>query len=69
MINMQSPEYRGVEVENGFCKLSIEEHTKPCLFLVTDMLDVEYYAMFAMNLFSITISNMVSINNVVEKKN
>lgn len=67
---MQSPEYQGVDVKNGFYKLSIEEHTKPCLFLVTDMQDAEYYAMLAMNLFSKTTSNMVSIDIVVKfKKN
>lgn len=56
---MQSSEYNLIEVDNDFYKLSIEENTKPSLFLVTQLPSFEYYAMFAMNLFSITFYNMV----------
>lgn len=59
LINTQTPEYEVVNVEKDFYKLSIEEDTKPCLFLVTKLTSFEYYAMFAMNLLSMTIYNMV----------
>lgn len=59
LINIQTPEYEVINVEKDFYKLSIEEDTKPCLFLVTNLTSFEYYAMFAMNLFSMAIYNMV----------
>ncbi|XP_022180837.1 uncharacterized protein LOC111041011 isoform X1 [Myzus persicae] len=58
LINTQTPEYDVVCLENGFCKLLIEEDRKPCLFLVTNLPSIEYYTMFSMNLLSKTICNM-----------
>lgn len=57
---MQTPEYKGINVDENYYELLIEEDTKPCLFLVTKLPGIEYYAMFAMNLLSKTIYNMVA---------
>jgi len=59
--NTQTPEYKVVSLENYFYKLLIEEDRKPCLFLVTNLPSIEYYAMFSMNLLSMTIRNMVTL--------
>lgn len=59
LINMQTPEYEVIMTNNDFHKLSIEEDTKPCLFIVTHLTSIEYYAIKAMNLFSSTVQNMV----------
>lgn len=61
LINLITPRYTVENVEKDFYKLLIEEDTKPCLFLVVNLTSVEYYAMFASNLFSSTINNMVYI--------
>lgn len=58
-INIETPEYEEVTIEKDYCKLLIKEDKKPRLFLITNLTNVEYYAMFAMNLFSTTIHNMV----------
>lgn len=50
-----------MSLENDFYKLLIEEDRKPCLFLVTNLPSIEYYAMISMNLLSKTISNMVKL--------
>lgn len=61
LINTWTPEYKGVDVDEHFYNLSIEENTKPCLFLVTNTTENEYNSMLAMNLFSLTINNMVTL--------
>ncbi|XP_025206178.1 uncharacterized protein LOC112602358 [Melanaphis sacchari] len=58
LINSKTSEYKVVRLENDFYKLLIEEDRKPCLFLVTNLPSIEYYAMFSMNLLSKTISSM-----------
>lgn len=59
-INIQTLEYKGINVDTTFYKLPIEDDIKPCLYLVTHLPSTEYYAMFAMNLLSKTIFNMVT---------
>lgn len=59
LINIQTPEYEAIMTNNDFHKLSIEEDKKPCLFIVTHLTSIEYYAMNAMNLFSSTVQDMV----------
>lgn len=58
---MQTSEYKAIDVDNDFYKLSIEEDTKPCLYFVTNLASFDYYSMFAINLFSETIYNMVTL--------
>ncbi|XP_060846316.1 uncharacterized protein LOC132925975 [Rhopalosiphum padi] len=58
LINTKTPEYKVVRLENDFYKLLIEEDRKPCLFLITNLPSIEYYAMCSMNLLSKTISSM-----------
>ncbi|XP_026804027.1 uncharacterized protein LOC113547748 [Rhopalosiphum maidis] len=58
LINTKTPEYKVVRLENNFHKLLIEEDRKPCLFLITNLPSIEYYAMCSMNLLSKTISSM-----------
>lgn len=60
-MNTQTPKYDVVSIENDFNKLLIEEDRKPCLFLVTNLLSIEYYSMFSMNLLTKTIINMVTL--------
>jgi len=60
-MNIQTPKYDVVSLENNFNKLMIEEDRKPCLFLVTNLPSIEYYSMFSMNLLTKTIINMVTI--------
>jgi len=59
LINIETPEYEEVAIEKDYCKLLIKQDKKTRLFLITNLPDIEYYAMFAMNLFSTTIHNMV----------
>ncbi|XP_022180841.1 uncharacterized protein LOC111041011 isoform X5 [Myzus persicae] len=68
LINTQTPEYDVVCLENGFCKLLIEEDRKPCLFLVTNLPSIEYYTMFSMNLLSKTICNMYLFKQYCSKE-
>lgn len=57
--NMQTSEFEKIDGEDDFCRLSIGEDATPSLFLATNLSSAEYYAMFAMNLYSITVHKMV----------
>lgn len=46
-------------MDNNFYKLSIDQNTKPCLYLMINLPVIELDAMWAMNLFSTTVNNMV----------
>lgn len=58
-MSVETPEYEEFKTENDYYKLSIDQDKKPHVFLVSNLTSIEYYAMFAMNLFSTTIYNMV----------
>lgn len=57
--NMQTSEFEKIDGDYDFFRLSIGEDATPSLFLTTHLSSAEYYAMFAMNLCSITVHKMV----------